>query len=103
MVLTQENTRPTFVSDSLDDLLGPVRGTVELPLYLDWSPKSTYDMSRDSDRSALYVAVLSEAMSERDLTEYLNKEILLPLWSGLRLPRRVRMAWETAYPELAAC
>jgi hypothetical protein len=47
-VPTHQNTRPTFLPDSLDDLAGPTVGVVVLPVYLDWSHDSTYDLAARS-------------------------------------------------------
>jgi hypothetical protein len=99
-IKTQEHTRPTFVPDSLNDLHGPTSGSVTLPLILDWTPLNTYDLESQSRTRRLYETVLSEATSETDITRYVNKSRLIGLWSELRLPRRVRIAWETNYPEL---
>jgi hypothetical protein len=99
---TLDNARPTFVPDSLEDLRGPVRGLVTLPLSLDWTPCNTYDLASEARVRRLYETVLSEALSEEDVTTHVDRDTLLRLWRTLRIPRRVRSAWETAYPELAA-
>jgi hypothetical protein len=101
-VATLDNTRPTFVVDALDDLLGPDAGIVELPLVLDWTPANRYDLSSPTRMRRLYETVLSEAISEEDVAAHINKESLLRLWPDLRIPPRVRAAWEQAHPELRA-
>jgi hypothetical protein len=98
--MTQEHTRPTFVPNSLSDLSGPTSGSVTLPLILDWTPLNTYNLDNRSGVRRLYETVLSEATSEDDIVMYVDKSSLIGLWHELRLPRRVRLAWETTYPEL---
>ena len=99
---TLENPRPTFVPDRLEELRGPARGSVTLPVTLDWTPANRYDMSSPREVKRLYQTVLSEALSEADVTAYVDATLLKNVWSSLRLPRRVRVAWENAHPELAA-
>jgi hypothetical protein len=99
-VKTQEHTRPTFVPNNLNELHGPTNGNVTLPLVLDWTPMNTYDLQSKTGTRRLYETVLSEAGSEDDITRYVDKGKLVSLWRTLRLPRRVRIAWESAYPEL---
>ena len=99
-VMTQEHTRPTFVPNRLSDLDGPISGSVTLPLMLDWTPLNTYNLESSSGLRRLYETVLSEATSEDDIIRYVDKNRLLGLWRELRLPRRVRVAWESTYPEL---
>jgi hypothetical protein len=101
-VATLDNARPTFVPDSLDELCGPTQGVVTLPLLLDWTPANTYDLSSEARVRRLYETVLSEALDENDVAAYVDKATLLRLWRRLRIPRRVRFAWEAAHPELAA-
>ena len=99
-VMTQENTRPTYVPDDFDELQGPTNGCITLPVLLDWTPSNTYDLESPQRVKRLYETVLSEASSERDIVTYIDKTILLRSWRYLRLPRRVRYAWETVHPEL---
>lgn len=94
------NTRPVFVIDDLRDLRGPAAGTVSLPLYLDWSETSTYDLSEPHRVRTLYATVLREAMSEEDLAQFLDVDVLTSVWGELNLPAFVRAAWEEAHPEL---
>ncbi|MCL2467428.1 MAG: hypothetical protein FWF02_14835 [Micrococcales bacterium] len=100
-VATLDNSRPTFVVDRLDDLSGPTQGVVTLPLVLDWTPANTYDLSCEPRVRRLYETVLSEALSEDDVQTYVDKTTLVRLWRRLRLPPRVRVAWESVHPELA--
>ncbi|MGW3667829.1 hypothetical protein [Streptomyces sp. NPDC005141] len=89
--------------ESLDELRGPTRGVVELPLHVAWSGMTLYDMSKPRQRMGLYRTVLHEGLSE-DLSRYLNQNLLLQMWPVLRtlVGRTVRTVWEDAFPELAA-
>ena len=98
--ITHNPARPIVVVDSLDDLQGPVRGVVELPLHLDWTPNPRYDLSSDERTKLLYMTVLGAACSHDDLNTYLNKHILQKLWSQIHLPQQLRNDWENRHLEL---
>jgi hypothetical protein len=98
--MMRENTVPIYVADSLDSLRGPTAGTLKLPLHLDWTAAPVYDLDDPQRVLTRYATVLREAKSEADLTMYLNHQILLPVWSDLRIPAFVRGSWESKYPEL---
>jgi hypothetical protein len=91
---------PYIVPDSLDLLQGPTAGVVDLPSRLDWGPHRTYDLASVDDAIALYSKVISEASTQDDLTEFLNRDILVALWQRLRLPRRCAELWNHAFPQL---
>ncbi|MEU8226848.1 hypothetical protein [Kribbella sp. NPDC048915] len=93
---------PYVVPASLDLLQGPTAGVVELPTRLDWSPNSRYDLASLDEAIGLYNKVISEASTEADLTQYLNRDVLVALWPRLRLPRRCAELWNQRFPELAA-
>ena len=93
---------PYVVPTSLDILQGPRTGVVELPSRLDWGPDSRYDLASIDDATTLYGKVISEASTEDDLSQYLNRDLLVALWARLRLPRRCAELWNRAFPELAA-
>jgi hypothetical protein len=90
-----------LVAADLDDLRGPAAGTVELPIWLFWHPNRSFDLDDRAIRRWVYQIVLREASRPEDLTTYLNGEILVQLWPGLRLPKGVRRAWEEQHPSLA--
>lgn len=81
-------------------LRGGRSGQVHLPKHLDWSPGRTYDLDDTRQRRALYEVLLQEA-STQDFETYLNAELLASDWVHLRLPPRVRAAWEDQFPFLA--
>ncbi|QKZ15983.1 hypothetical protein [Streptomyces chartreusis] len=89
--------------DSLEELRGPTRGVVELPLHMAWSGMSSYDMEKPRQRMGLYRTVLHEGLRD-DLPLYLNQDLLVQLWPVLRtlVGRTVRTVWEDAFPQLAA-
>lgn len=85
----------------LASLRGPEQGTVELPLRLFWSSADRrFDLDSASTRRWLYQTVLREAALPSDLTDYLNRGVLIRLWPDLRLPAGVRRAWEELHPTL---
>ncbi|WP_051399636.1 hypothetical protein [Haloechinothrix halophila] len=93
--------RPYVVADSLDELVGPTVGLVELPLRLDWSEQGTYNLDEPRELNLMYERVLREAMDVQDLRRYLNGPMLRAVWRQLFLPQRVRDLWEQGFPELA--
>ncbi|MGH4001387.1 MAG: hypothetical protein ACRDTJ_28455 [Pseudonocardiaceae bacterium] len=97
---TYANTRAVYVIDDLSALSGPVTGVVTLPLHLDWSMASAYDLARPQRVRTLYATVLREATSESDLIEFLDARLLADVWPDLNLPTFVRTAWEDIHPEL---
>lgn len=86
---------------SLDDLAGPVSGTVQLPLHVAWSGLTAFDLDRPKARMSLYRVVLAEGLRS-DLTTYLNKELLVEQWPVLRrlISRNIRAVWEMSFPDL---
>jgi hypothetical protein len=103
-VRTQHQARPgrrAIVVADLASLRGPARGTVELPLRLFWSSADRrFDLDSPSTRRWLYQTVLREASRPADLTDYLDRDILISLWPSLRLTAGVRRAWEELHPVL---
>jgi len=98
--LSAEHTKPFFVADNLDDLRGPTRGTVVLPITIDWTPANTFDLSRPVRVRSMYAKVLTEAPNEQALARFLSKDLLLREWRLLRLPTYVRQEWEAAHAHL---
>jgi len=92
--------RAVVVADSLDDLHGPVRGKVRLPLHLDASARPVYDLDQDYFRQLVYRLVLLEASTVDDLKAWLDRDTLVQDWPTLYLPRVVRAAWEQRHPTL---
>ncbi|MCX5199268.1 hypothetical protein OOK31_36215 [Streptomyces sp. NBC_00249] len=86
---------------SLEELVGPDRGVVELPLHIAWSGLRAYDLDRPRLRMGLYRTVLAEGGRD-DLVKLLDRDLLLQQWPVLRklVSRHVRQVWEDAFPEL---
>jgi len=94
--------RPVVVPGSIEELLGPVEGLVELPQRLFWSSADrVFDLSDPDRLLEMYEVVFDATRTEADLAEYLNRELLARVWPDLALAPRVRRAWEAAHPELA--
>lgn len=94
------HTRPVFVIDDLDELAGPRAGVVTLPLHIDWTPSSMYDLSNPSRRASMYAVVLREAGNESELAQFLNRDELVSMWPSIDVPAHIRGFWESAHPAL---
>lgn len=100
-VLDRTVSRPVVVVDDLTRLHGPASGVVTLPITLNWTPRTRYDLASDGARRSLYQVVLREAHTEDEIETYLNADLLRRLWATLTLPRPVREFWEAQHPTLA--
>ena len=89
------------VADDLDDLRGPLTGRHRLPRHLDCSACHLYDFDDPQWRELAYRTVLMEAGTAADLTDWLDRQMLLDAWPELYLPPFVRAAWQRRHPELA--
>lgn len=85
--------QPVVVAD-LAMLRGPLTGVWRLPRTLDSSALQSRDLADPAARQLAYEVVLREAADERDITEWVDRDGLLRLWSRLYLPRQVRASWE---------
>ncbi|KUO11918.1 hypothetical protein [Streptomyces sp. DSM 15324] len=85
----------------LQELTGPVEGTVDLPLHIAWSGRTSYSLDRPKSRMTLYRTVLAEGLRE-DLVAFLHPRLLAEQWPLLRrlVSPYVREVWEEAFPEL---
>lgn len=101
-VLDRTVSRPVVVVDDLARLRGPAAGVVTLPITLNWTPRTRYDLGTDTAARSLYQVVLREARSEDEIETYLNPDLLRRLWPSLTLPRPVREFWEAQHPALAS-
>ncbi|MFE3582149.1 hypothetical protein [Streptomyces vinaceus] len=86
---------------SLDELAGPSRGIVELPLHVAWSGLRAYNLDRPRQRMSLYRTVLAEGQPD-DLTALLDRDLLTEQWPVLRtlVSRHIRQVWEDRFPQL---
>ncbi|MEU6570423.1 hypothetical protein [Streptomyces parvulus] len=88
--------------EELEDLAGPTRGEVALPLHVAWSGLTSYTLDRPKTRLGLYRIVLAEGQQD-DLVAFLDRGLLIEQWPLLRrmISRHLRDVWEEAFPELA--
>src|SRR3954447_12559779 len=92
--------RPVLVAGTLEELAGPTRGLVELPLRLWWNPHRAFDLGQPTMLAWMYENVLREAIRVDELRTYIDGPTLVRLWPQLNLPRAVRAAWEARHPRL---
>ena len=87
---------------SLDELVGPGQGTVQLPLRVAWSGQTAFNLDMPKACMHMYRIVLAEGQRD-DVAAYLNRDLLVGQWPVLRnlVARMVRKAWEATFPELA--
>lgn len=94
--------RPGWVRDvpvprALDELKGPLRGSVSLPARLFWSgpdPRAVcWNLANPARRRDLYEIVLVEGGLD-DIRELVNPIELTRLWEQMYLPPWVRTAWQ---------
>lgn len=93
--------RPGWVRDvavprALDELRGPLKGTVGLPATLFWSgprPRTIrWDLADPHRRRDLYEIVLVEGSLD-DIRTLINGAALVEIWDRMYLPPWVRQAW----------
>ncbi len=92
--------RPAVVPVTLDELVGPEHGVVELPQRLMWHPDRRFDLDDHDERLWMYENVLREAVRADELRRWINSGVLGRVWAELNLPRGVRQAWEQRHPRL---
>lgn len=85
---------------SLDQLVGPAEGVVELPVDLAWSGDRRFDLSDPMQRYLYHMTVLTAAVTREHYTHWLNASLLCGDWNRLRLPRPLREIWQERFPEL---
>jgi hypothetical protein len=85
---------------SLDELHGPITGTVEVQGHIDTSLKPIYDLADPLRRWSLYTRVVRSGTAVEQAA-FLDRATLVELWPSLILPERCRAAWVGKFPELA--
>lgn len=93
------DTIPIETPERLSDLRGPETGFLDLPLTVYWGPDRHYPIHNDALRMTAYQEILNRASVE-ELCRFVNENTLRRLWKDIPLPTRVRVLWETKFPEL---
>ena len=91
---------PWQTPDSLDDLHGPLTGTITVPPRIDTSLNPMYDLEDLSQRFWFYIRVVRDEMPDEQ-SQWLDRSTLLDLWTDMILPIECRQVWENKFPELA--
>ena len=86
-----------LVPNALSALMGPTEGVVTLP---EWAGGGVVRLAPDIVPVTLYQTIIRYAPDELSLEWWLDEATLRRIWHALRLPRRVRMAWEHVHPDL---
>ena len=94
------HTRPVVTVDDLFELRGPRDGLVTLLIHIDWTPTSTYDLSKRRRVRSMYEVVLREAHEESELKKLLNHQLLLEHWEELNISAFIRQTWVHHNPVL---
>lgn len=71
-----------------------------LPINVYWGPWSVVDLGIRSDVVKAYQATLREGRVV-DQVALLNRHLLVKIWPELMLAARVRLLWESKFPELS--
>jgi hypothetical protein len=65
--------------DQLDELRGPVRGVVMLPMHLSWPGMRECDVSDDTTRRSMYGMLLAQG-KRNDIVRFVNATLLVQDW-----------------------
>ncbi|GAB4086692.1 hypothetical protein GCM10028784_33220 [Myceligenerans cantabricum] len=84
---------------SLDELAGPVSGTVKAGSHITGTRYLSFDVDDESQLWDLYSVTVRDG-TVRDQRELLNKEVLIRMWPVLNLPQECRQEWESHFAEL---
>jgi hypothetical protein len=66
----------------IDDLRGPVKGVVMLPMHLSWPGMRECDVSDDRTRRSMYGMLLSQG-KRNDIVRFVNAELLAQDWPAI--------------------
>jgi hypothetical protein len=83
----------------LEELRGPVKGTIVLPRHLSWPGMREFDVSDDSTRRSMYGIVLTQGR-RNDVARFLNARLLIQDWPLIRnsLDPKLRRWCERRFP-----
>jgi len=70
---------PGRLPDQIDDLKGPVKGVVMLPMHLSWPGMRECDVSDDQTRRSMYGMLLSQG-KHNDIVRFINAALLTADW-----------------------
>jgi hypothetical protein len=65
--------------DQIDELRGPIRGVVMLPMHLSWPGMRECDISDEATRRSMYGMLLSQG-KRNDIVRFINPELLAADW-----------------------
>jgi hypothetical protein len=65
--------------DQIDELKGPVRGVVMVPMHLSWPGMRECDVSDDATRRSMYGMLLSQG-KRNDIVRFVNAALLVADW-----------------------
>jgi hypothetical protein len=65
--------------DQIEDLRGPVRGVVMLPMHLSWPGMRECDVSDETTRRSMYGMLLAQG-KRNDIVRFINAEFLAADW-----------------------
>ena len=79
----------------MEDLHGPWRGIVVLPVHLSWYGMREFDVANERSRLQLYSIVISKGRPN-DLARFINPHRLRDDWPELRqlIDSKTRRAWQ---------
>ncbi|WFE33798.1 hypothetical protein [Micromonospora sp. WMMD975] len=91
------------IPTSIDELKGPERGRVSLPIRLAWTGLTTFDIEDSGQRLTLY-RTLMDCGQREDIARFVNPVLLRGDWARIRrlTARRVIALWESRMPGLTA-
>lgn len=90
---------PYDVPDTLSNLKGLRHGPITLPVSAYSAAERTFDLDNPPEAIAAYSAVVRNGNSALQM-ELLHADLLMTLWSDLRLSPRCRQRWENTFPHL---
>ncbi len=82
-VLPRRRGLAARIPERLDELRGPARGIVVLPVHLTWYGLREFDVAEAASRLRLYTIVLSQGR-RNDIARFLHPELLRGDWPQLR-------------------
>lgn len=65
--------------DQIEELKGPVRGVVMVPMHLSWPGLRECDVSDDATRRSMYGLLLSQGQ-RKDIVRFINAALLAADW-----------------------